>query len=370
MIKVAFIMTSCRKSGPIQQMLNIIKNLNRDEFDLYLVTLYEEDKELSQLDLYKPYVKHILTPESKLNLLLGRDKKLRETLDNIKPNVIHTLGVLPDFAISRLKKYDHILTLRCFVFEDYIAKFGIMQGAFLSMIHIYAMLHTKKTVTCSESLAKIYKKKLGFNFDYVRNGVDLNKFRKPAEKEILAIRKEMCLPIDSFIFAYTGQLIERKNIDFLLRSFVKTFKDKRTYLLVLGGGVELDELKAKYDKIDNIDFRGNVMNVNHYLKACDAYVSASKSEGLPNGVLEAMATGLPVVLSDIPQHIEIHEVNTDCGFLFDIKSEDALSECMKKLVLGDFKRMGDAAYNSARENFSATLMGKKYEVIYKQISGK
>ena len=40
MKKVVFLMTHCKKSGPVQQMLNIIKNLNRDEFEPHLVTLY------------------------------------------------------------------------------------------------------------------------------------------------------------------------------------------------------------------------------------------------------------------------------------------------------------------------------------------
>lgn len=178
----------------------------------------------------------------------------------------------------------------------------------------------------------------------------------------------MNLPEDSFIFAYIGQLIERKNMDFLLRTYAKTFTYKKIYLLVLGGGAQLEELKAKYGDKVNIDFRGNVMNVNHYLKACDAYVSASKSEGLPNGVLEAMATGLPIILSDIPQHIEVHEANTGCGFIFDINSEDALADCLKRMVDGDYKKMGEAAYESAHKNFSASLMSGKYQELYRQIS--
>lgn len=363
-------MTNCKKSGPVQQMLNIIKNLNRDCFDPYLVTLYEEDKDLSQFYLYEPYVKHVFAPTEKLEMLLGRDKILCKALDEIKPDVIHTLGVFPDFAVCRIRKYNQITTLRCYVYEDFLAKFGKLKGTILAKLYIYAMLHTKKTVTCSESLAKIYKKELGFDFDFVRNGVDMDHYSCVTEAEKMEIRKDMNLSEGSFIFAYTGQIIERKNMDFLLSTFAKTFKEKKFSLLVLGGGAQLEDLKMKYGNIENIDFRGNVLNVNYFLKACDAYVSASKSEGLPNGVLEAMATGLPVILSDIPQHIEIHEANTDCGFIFDINNEDALAICLKKMVNGDYKKMGNAAYESAHQNFSAPLMSKNYQKIYKQISGK
>lgn len=57
-LKVVFLMTSCKKSGPVQQMLNIIKNLDRNKFEPVLVTMYPEDKQLSQKKLYDAYVKH------------------------------------------------------------------------------------------------------------------------------------------------------------------------------------------------------------------------------------------------------------------------------------------------------------------------
>ena len=367
---MAFVMTHCVKCGPTQQFANIIKNLDKSVFDPYLITIYPEDEEGSQFHLYAPYVKHKLVPKSKLDIMLGRTGALEKALDEIKPDVVHSMGLFPNYAISRMKKYKQVTTLRNFVYEDYPAKYGKLRGFIMAKIHIYAMTHTTKTVACSQSLAKIYKRELNMNYDFIRNGVDVDQYVRAAEGEKKAIRKELNLPEDSFIFAYTGQLIERKNMDFLLRTYAKTFADKKTYLLVLGGGAQLEELKAKYGDKANIDFRGNVMNVNHYLKACDAYVSASKSEGLPNGVLEAMATGLPVILSDIPQHIEVHEANTNCGFIFDINSEDALAESLKKMAEGDYKKMGEAAYESAHKNFSAPLMSGKYQELYKQLAKK
>jgi len=359
-------MTHCKKSGPVQQMLNIIKHLDATEFEPHLVTLYPEDEEGSQLEKYLPYVKHHYAPAGKLALVTGRDKALRATLEEIQPDVIHSLGVFPDFAVSRMKKWKQIVTLRNFVYEDYPAKFGKLQGYILAWLHLYAMKHTAKTVTCSESLAKIYKERLGLNYEYIRNGVDVEQYTMSTKEEKAGIRKEIGLPEDAFIFAYTGQMIERKNVGFLLNAFAKHFKTKDVYLLLLGGGALLDGYKSQYGNIENVDFRGSVTNVNHYLKACDAYVSTSKSEGLPNGVLEAMATGLPVVLSDIEQHLEIYEVDKGIGLVYNQGDEKGLAEC-----LGDVRpkavEMGKTAYTIAHQHFSAEKMSKKYQEQYKKL---
>ena len=367
MKRIVFLMTSCKKRGPVQQTLNIIKNLDRTQFDPYLVTLYEEDKKTSQLDKFTPYVKHIFVPTSKINLVLGKDTELRRTLENINPNVVHSLGVFPDFAVCRMKRFKQIITLRNYVYEDYVAKFGKIKGLLLAKMHLYAMKRTSKTVACSESLSIIYKEKLNLRYDFVRNGVDIEQYSKPSETEKFVIREKMKLPLDTFIYVYTGQLIKRKNLDFLLKTFTQTYKDRSVYLLVLGGGSEYQQLYEKYGSFENVDFRGNVLNVNEYLKACDAYISASKSEGLPNGVLEAMATGLPVILSDIPQHKEIYEVDKTIGYIFENNNEKDLAFKMTQLVNSDFKSKGMASCQLVYNFFSARIMSLKYQELYKSL---
>ena len=367
-LKIVFLMTSVKKSGPIQQTLNIIKNLDRSKFEPVLVTMYDEDKEESQLDKYLPYVKHYKAPTSKIDILTGRTRNLKETLAKINPDVIHSLGVFPDYAICRIKKYPQIITMRCYVWEDFPAKFGKVRGIVLAKIHLYAMKHTSKTVTCSESLSKIYRDKLNLSFDFIRNGVDVDQYTKPAEGESVVIRKEMDLPVNAFIFVYSGQVIDRKNQRFLLETFRDTFKTDDVYLLLLGDGADYQILHDEFGKIKNIDFRGNVNNVHHYLKACDAYVSTSKSEGMPNGVLEAMATGLPVVLSDIDQHNEVMEADRGIGFTYHQGDTVDLADKMKKMIAGDYKAMGEVAYKSAHDNFSARGMSQKYQDAYRRIA--
>lgn len=367
-LKIVFLMTSVKKSGPVQQMLNIIKNLDQRFFEPILVTMYDEDKELSQLDKYLSYTKHYEAPTGKINVITGRTKRLKKILIKINPDIIHSLGVFPDYAACRIKNYPHILTLRNFIWDDYPAKFGKIQGTLLAEIHLYAIRHTTKVVACSESLSRIYKERLKLNYDFICNGVDMEQYTRPSNEEAKAIRMEIGLPENAFIFVYSGQIIDRKNHHFLLDVFRNTFKSNDVYLLILGDGENYNVLFSKFGNIENIDFRGNVSNINHYLKACDAYVSTSKSEGMPNGVLEAMATGLPVVLSDIAQHNEIMAADFNVGYAYKQNDKADLADKMKSMVNSNYKLMGEAAYKSAHENFSASGMSQKYQEIYIELA--
>lgn len=368
-MKVLFIVTACKKRGPIQQTLNIIKNLNRNEFEPFLLTLYQEDED-SLLKSYLPYVTHYYVPTGKLDIITGRDNNLRKKIEEISPDIIHSLGVFPDYAVSRINKWKQIITLRNFVYDDYPAKFGMIRGNILAKLHLYAMKHTNKTVTCSESLARIYKEKLGLRYDYVRNGVDIEEYKAPSQEEKLAIKKGIGLPEEAFIFVYTGQMIERKNVGFLLEVFCNSFKgNDNVRLLMIGGGALLEGYKSQYGSMSNIDFRGSVNNVNYYLKACDAYVSTSKSEGLPNGVLEAMATGLPVVLSDIEQHLEIYNVDHQIGYVYNQGNADELGKRLND-IKACAEEKGKVAYKTVHQHFSAAGMSRQYQKLYREIAKK
>lgn len=369
-IRIVYLMTACKKCGPTQQTLNIIQNLDPEEFEPILITLYDEEADSRMAD-YLPYVSaHYLVKTGKKSIMLGQDSALRKKLEELQPDLIHTVGVFPDYAVSQIAKYKQIHTLRNYVYDDYPAKFGKVKGTILAKMQLSAMKKSDKTVACSESLTKIYKEKLHQSYDFIRNGVDIEQYTMPDKSEKLAIRKELGLPENAFIWVYTGQFIERKNIPFLLENYVKKFgNDERSYMLLLGGGPELKALSEKYASNLRIDFRGSVSNVNYYLKACDVYVSTSKSEGLPNGVLEAMATGLPVVLSDIEQHKEIFGVDDKIGFLYRQDDGEDLGRKLEQMYHSNVKETGKKAYTSAHENFSSVKMSKKYQAVYEEIVG-
>lgn len=366
--KIIFLVTSCKKSGPIQQMLNLIIHLDKDVFDPILITIYEENKDgTSVLDEYLPYVNHYYVPTSKLDIMLGRTKKLKNLINYINPRVIHSLGVFPDYAVCRMKMNCQVVTIRNFVFIDYAAKFGRSMGAVLARIHLYALQRTRTTFTCSASLAKQYAEELNLQFPYIRNGVDVSRFSSVIQEEKYQLRGTLGLPADKKILVYAGQFIERKNQRFLLKAFTEDSRFDDVYLVLLGDGNDYAELKDQYGSAKNVSLYGNVNNVQEYLQASDLYVSTSKSEGLPNSVLEAMAVGLPVLLSDIEQHKEIYDANPAIGSLYTQNDQGNFCNTLLGMLNGNLKIAGVQAYKSAHDQFSAEIMSKNYQRAYLEI---
>ena len=117
-------------------------------------------------------------------------------------------------------------------------------------------------------------------------------------------------------------------------------------------------------------FYGYVGNVRDYLSAADVYVSSSQSEGLPNGVLEAMATGVPVVLSGIRQHLEILEVDRRSGFSYRQDDGSDLRNRLRDAFECDHKEASEAAYKVVYSAFDAKFMSQQYQAVYREIVGR
>ena len=153
-------------------------------------------------------------------------------------------------------------------------------------------------------------------------GVNLERFYPvKLTEEKKELRAKFGFSSDDFIVIYTAEFIPRKNHK-LLFDILPSLKEKIPCLrLVLcGRGELLEHYKnfASQNKMDYVTFTGYTKEVADYCRLSDVLVMPSFQEGLPMAMIEAIATGLPVVASNIRGHCDVIE---DCvnGFLFDVE---------------------------------------------------
>lgn len=142
----------------------------------------------------------------------------------------------------------------------------------------------------------------------IPNGIDVNRFSPVKPEEKLALRRKLALPVEGRLFAYTGKLNRGKGLEFLVRlwkDWGARHPDCR--LLLIGSGAmqflscetELRDFVSRNGMADSVIFAGSVGNVQDYLQASDFFVFPSESEAMPLALMEALATGLPTLASDI-----------------------------------------------------------------------
>ena len=150
------------------------------------------------------------------------------------------------------------------------------------------------------------------------NGVDENKFRI---LDRAACRRELGLPADAFIVAYTGTFSANKGVDRLSRALEDC---ENVYSLFMGQGpLEPD--------CDRILHKGRVPNdrVAAYLNAADVFVLPTRGEGCCNAIVEALSCGLPVISSDLPFNDDILDRHN--SIRIDVESVDEIRRSILKL---------------------------------------
>jgi glycosyltransferase involved in cell wall biosynthesis len=134
--------------------------------------------------------------------------------------------------------------------------------------------------------------------EVVPNGVDLAPMRSPV---VAVDRVDLGFSAEDVLLVFTGRLGPEKNLPFLLRAFAGTAKAyDHVGLMILGSGPERENLE---DRVQHMGITGRVRftgmipyeKLPGYLAAADAFVTASVTEVHPLSVIEAMATGLPVL---------------------------------------------------------------------------
>lgn len=151
------------------------------------------------------------------------------------------------------------------------------------------------------------------SFEYIPTWIDKDKYQFSLEKR-QNIRKQLKLSDNDILVGNVSRFAVQKNHQFLIKAFDQLVKQNSKYHLALVGDGplknEIENYVNEHNLKNNVYFAGVVTNVADYYSAFDIFWLPSHFEGLPTVSLEALANGLPIVVSDkITREINIGNVN-------------------------------------------------------------
>ncbi len=233
-----------------------------------------------------------------------------------------------------------------------------------------------KIVCCSEASKRVHIA-LGYDPDrmvVIPNGFDLNLFKPDLEGGTL-VRQELCIPEDTMLIGMVGRFdLQKDHRNFIKAAALLHTETKDVQFLLCGdditwGNYQLSSWIKDAGWSEYFHLLGRRDNIPRIMTALDiASSSSSYGEGFPNVVGEAMACGVPCVVTDVGDSALIVG---DTGKVVPPKDPHALAGAWSELIkIGKDKRqkLGDNARLRIKENFSLPSVVKRYEELYKCVA--
>jgi len=209
---------------------------------------------------------------------------------------------------------------------------------------------------------------------FIPNGIDTARFRPDAETRHV-LRQELGVA-DTFLWLAVGRFDPQKDYPNLLRALAQVARESPEAVLLIAGDGPLrpamEDLARKMGLGERLRFLGIRRDVPALMNAADAYVMSSAWEGMPMVLLEASATGLPIVATDVGGNREV-VLHNKTGFLVPPKDSHALAQAMLRLMdMPEEERqaMGKAAREHIEANFSLDQVVARWEALYRELLAK
>ncbi|MEA1925895.1 MAG: glycosyltransferase, partial [Patescibacteria group bacterium] len=208
-------------------------------------------------------------------------------------DLTHAFFGIPCGFIAMLLGIPYIVSLRGSDVPFYNEKYKLLDVLIFQRLSKIIWGKAKNVVANSEGLKQLaLKTKSNQRINVIYNGVDIETFQPLSDET------------ETFTVISTSRLIKRKGIEYLIEGFISFAKRKNDVkLIIVGGGNLCEELKKsvkdqKYG--DKIEFTGSLdrSKMPEYYQKADVFALPSLNEGMSNSLLEAMASGLAVVVTD------------------------------------------------------------------------
>ena len=163
-------------------------------------------------------------------------------------------------------------------------------------------------------------------------GVDFARLDHATREDGVRVRRELGISDDAFVLLYAAEFSERKSQKILIKAMSRL--PQNTVLVLCGTGDKLEACKdlANKQRLESrVLFPGQIADMGPWYQMADAAVTASRSEGLPYNVMEAMHMKLPVVASTVKGHVDLIQ-DGKTGLLYPYGNEDACAKQVQQLM--------------------------------------
>lgn len=351
--RVLIVAANLKIAGAQKMIEQLALYINRQKYDVRVLVLskrmdtsIERRLDLSGIDT--------IYLDKASGLQISCFGKVRREINRFKPNIIHThvnswLYVLPSVILDGYK----------FIHTIHSSPERQEANAVLRKI-IKRLYHSNRAfpVAISDKIrtdaVQVYDLPLS-KIERVYNPVEYKTFSEISKEDH-----------DGTVFVNVARFNAIKNQAFLIKAFARVHAiNKNTSLLLAGDGELLEEAKRLVQELacsDCIAFLGNIDNVHELFSKSDVFVLPSLSEGMPISLLEAEASGMPVIASDVGGIPDVIDTN---GFLIPVNNENALIKAMQSLVDNrDLRNQMGKRSQEIASQYSSEKIAKEYEALY------
>lgn len=272
------------------------------------------------------------------------------------------------YLLGRRFKLPYVVSLRGADVPGYSERFTLFYS-FLKPLVCKVWRHAGSVVSNSTGLKELaLQSSRSQVISIIPNGIDAEEFKVFPEKEHDGYVRILCV----------SRLTPRKGIRYLLQAMkILLAKDaaRKIELWIAGEGDEMEFLKQLSSELgisDKVKFFGRVAheNVVKYYQTADIFCLPSLNEGMSNTMLEALATGMPIVATVTGGTAELVR-DGENGFFIKQRSAEDIAEKLERLIVdeGLRERFGQASRKRA-ETMSWKNVAKSYNEVYRQVAQK
>ena len=336
-------------------MLKVLPRLNMPLFVISLTNLDDIGKKLEKKRIKIYYLGLRKDCLNIFNVIY----KFKKIIKKEKPNILNSYLIHANLFTRIFGRMFGVKKIICSVRNKHVNKPILMfiDKITSGLVNLY--------LPNSNAVAKFMIKK-GFNKKKIivlPNGIDFDEIIEKNNKTTEKAKNKLSLPKDKIIIGTVGNLLEQKDHKTIIRAISKL--DNNYILCIIGKGPlknELIDYARELNVSGRLIIKDKINNAKEVIQAFDVFVLSSLHEGMSNALLEAMASKIPVIVSDIEENTELIEDKVN-GLTFEVGNYTSLLNEIKNVKESITKTYVKKAQEKIKEKYSVNTSKEEYQKI-------